>query len=82
MDEFEVVGFRGYSFDDKKTGNRLEGVTLFCMTNGVEGVTGNLTDKFSLSQKKLNDIGWVPVVGDRVTPYYNKYGKVDTVKVL
>lgn len=82
MDEFQVVGFRGYSFDDKKTGNKVEGVTVFCMTDGGEGVTGNITEKFSLSQKKLSDINWTPMVGDTVTPVYNKYGKVDTVQVL
>lgn len=54
---------------------------MFCMTDGDENVTGKVTEKFSLSQKKLNDVGWTPMVGDTVTPYYNKYGKVDTVKV-
>lgn len=81
MAEYEVVGFRSYSFNDKETGNKIDGVTVFCMAE-EENVTGKVTEKFSMSQKKLSDINWIPMVGDMVTPYYNKYGKVDSVKVL
>ena len=77
----EVVGFRPYDMVAKDTGANLKGVSVFVLTDDAKNVTGRMADKFSLSEEKLNDCGWYPQVGDVIKPYYNKYGKVDSVEI-
>ena len=76
----KVVGFRPYDMTAKDTGAVLKGVSVFVLADD-EKVTGMLADKFSLSDEKLEACGWYPQVGDVIKPYYNKYGKVDSVEI-
>ena len=77
----KVVGFRPYDMKAKDTGATLKGVSVFVLADDPN-VTGQLADKFSLSNEKLSASGWYPNVGDIINPVYNKYGKVETVEVV
>lgn len=77
----EVVGFRPYNMQAKDTGATLKGVSVFVLADDPN-VTGQLVDKFSLSDEKLSAIGWYPNVGEIINPVYNKYGKVENVEIV
>lgn len=79
MDEFVVQGFRPYSFTTKETGELLEGTTVFCSFED-EKITGSGVEKFSISNKKLGDFKLK--VGQHIEAMYNKYGKVDGLRLL
>ena len=78
MPNYEVVGYRPYAFDSKD-GGRVEGVSLFCIVDGSTGVTGRQVEKLNLSDKRLDELGYYPKVGDLIVPYFNKYGKVEAI---
>lgn len=80
MVEYTVVGIRPYEFDGKD-GKPVKGISVYCIAQGDEHVTGQVTDKMSLSREALNKMNWSPAVGDVFIPFYNKYAKVGAVQL-
>lgn len=72
----EVVGIRPYSFSDSKTGELIEGYTLFLQWT-EDKVNGICCEQCSAKADRLD--GYVPQLGDKVRVGYNRFGKVDFV---
>lgn len=70
----EIVGIREYSFEDRRTGEKIEGymVHLQYQDEDTEGVC---CEQYSISTEKLD--GYVPQIGDFVKVGLNRYGKAD-----
>lgn len=74
---YEVIGYRNSSFKSAD-GNTITGVTLY-LTCGDNNVTGVIAERVFVSMNKLN--GYVPKLDDVIDVEYNKYGKVNGVKL-
>lgn len=72
----EIVGMRPYSFNDSKTGELIEGYTLFLQWT-EDKVNGICCEQCSVKADRL--AGYVPQLGDKVRVGYNRFGKVDFV---
>ena len=73
----KIVGVRKVEYT-AKDGAQVKGYTVHA-TYTEKGTDGLCCDNFFVSEKKAD--GWVPEVGETVELMYNKYGKIDSVKV-
>lgn len=71
----EVIGFEGktFTFEDGKS---VSGYYLH-LAEKRAGVTGTACEKVFVSNAKLE--GYVPVLGDEIEVYYNRFGKPQRV---
>lgn len=76
-----IVGTRYVSFDDDKTGRKVEGKTFY-YNQARDGVDGLVSDKVFVSSQALRDIGYEPKPGDEVYAYFNRYGKVSSFELV
>lgn len=77
---YNVVGIQKIDYTSKKTGDKVVGSRLHCMTETEnESVSGYMVESFYCSDKV--DISAV-TVGSDIEIYFNKYGTVTAVKVL
>ena len=78
----EIVGIRPSNFT-ASDGTKIEGKMVFVtepMT--TPNAQGKSTDRFFLSKKKLDELGFELAVGVEVEALFNRYGKVATLKQL
>lgn len=80
MNEYTVIGYRPYEFEGKD-GSEVNGISLYCIAEGDEHVTGRIAERMSLPKDRLSKMNWNPAVGDIFIPFYNKYGKVEAVQL-
>lgn len=77
-----VVGVRKVSFKDNKTGNMIEGMSIYHMhTNSFDkNLEGAMTGKDFVSneiyEQMLNALGELTLVDKEVCFSYNRYGRV------
>lgn len=74
MEVFEVLGYRNVDFTDERTGKRVSGITLF-LSREDKNVQGVMTEKVFIGSQRLEESGYLPMVGGKVRITYNKYGK-------
>lgn len=70
----EIVGIRGYAFEDRRTGELIEGYTVH-LQHQQDDTQGVCCEQHSISRAKLE--GYEPKIGDLVRVGLNKYGKAD-----
>lgn len=70
----EIVGIRGYAFEDRRTGELIEGYTVHLQYQ-QDDTQGVCCEQYSISREKLQ--GYEPKIGDLVCVGLNKYGKAD-----
>ena len=70
----EIVGIREYAFEDRRTGELIEGYTVHLQFQ-QDDTQGVCCEQYSISCAKLD--GYVPQIGDVVKIGLNKYGKAD-----
>lgn len=70
----EIVGIREYAFEDRRTGELIEGYTVHLQWQ-QEDTVGICCEQHSISRAKLD--GYEPKIGDVVKVGLNKYGKAD-----
>lgn len=75
-----VVGIRRVDYTSKKTGNRVLGVNLYCNYED-DHTEGFACDSIFFSDDRLQKLGWTPQVSDMFWPVYNKYGRIEDVKL-
>jgi len=75
----KVIGLKEVDFTTKDN-QQISGCKLFC-TLEDKTVDGTACESIFLSKKKLEELGYKPVVGDELHVSYNKYGKIDYVEV-
>lgn len=67
-----------------KDGSAVEGITLY-ITEPLDpkrGGQGESAERIFLSTAKVANLGFNLTVGQDVTLYWNRYGKVETLKLL
>lgn len=79
MNECTVVGFRAVSFKDQKSGQLIEGTTLYVYYPDPNGkVTGFIAEKVFLSPA----VDYKPTLQDKIILHYNRYGKVCAIETV
>lgn len=77
----EIIGQRSSSFT-AADGTKVNGITLYIaelMT--APGATGKSAERIFLSAGKLAALDFTPTVGQTVEIFYNRYGKVASMKL-
>lgn len=66
MTNYEIVGFRSYSFNDSNSGNLVEGTTFFCIYDDAfdDALNGYRTLAFSLPKRRMGT--YLPKIGDKL----------------
>ena len=77
---YEVVGKKRVDFKPKGSDDKIDGLTLY-VTYEEDKVQGLATDKIFLSTTKFGDMFSDLQVGTLIEISYNKFGKVDGVKI-
>lgn len=76
--KIEIVGIKDTKFKNQETGEVVEGQSVYFEYED-ECCVGYMTDKVFLpTRKKLTPVPHIPCEADL---YYNKYGKVDEIKI-
>lgn len=73
-----IIGYRDSKFTTP-SGENIQGVSLY-LTEPRNGVYGLACDRLFVSTNKLS--GYIPVCGDEVQIFYNRYGKVDHLDLI
>lgn len=82
MDEQKIVGMQDTAFKTKD-GQMMEGKTVYTEQSFPPGRgAGYRTDKFFLSAAKLEALDFKPTVGQTIEVYYNRFGKVQTIRLV
>lgn len=81
MDSYEIVGIREVDYTSKKTGKRVEGVSLHVATE-EKNVQGKAVSEMYVGKQTLDECYYTPKLGDTVNVSYNKYGNVDRIAML
>lgn len=76
-----VRGFKVVDFKDKDSGNRVNGLTIYCSFPD-DSVTGEMCDKLFLPLSKFEDVCNTIDVGSVLDISYNRFGKVDKVFII
>ena len=77
MSAMKIMGLRSYDFKDNE--KQIQGVSVHCAYED-EKIAGLGVDRFSISNEKLGKTKLE--LGMLIEPLYNKYGKVDGIRVL
>lgn len=70
----KVIGIRNVKFKGND-GQEVTGVSVYLSSPIETNGSGVMAERVFLSTARLNEIGFMPEVGDDVKPEYNKYGK-------
>ena len=68
-----IIGFRPSSFKGDQ-GDTISGMNIY-LTYPLDKGTGQGTERVFLTDAKLNNVGYIPAVGDNVRVEYNRFGK-------
>lgn len=77
----KVIGFSERSFKAKDTGALIEGMNIFVTYENYR-TTGSACDRLFVSRQRLVDCGYSPSIGDDIEPLYNRYGKINGIRVI
>lgn len=78
MEIWDVIGVRKVNFKDEKSGQQVEGYTLFLQRIPVDKeIEGTECCKQFISSRYVD---YTPVVGDRIQLIYNRYGKIGSIQ--
>ncbi len=50
------LGARPFDFEDEKTGRRIQGVSVHFAENGLEGATGYISEKVSMTNEAFAEV--------------------------
>ena len=78
MSAMKIMGLRSYDFKGNND-KQVQGVSVHCAYED-EKIAGLGVDRFSISNEKLGKTKLE--LGMLIEPLYNKYGKVDGIRVL
>lgn len=78
----EIIGKRPSGFTTKD-GTNIEGVTMYLAeVMHSPGAEGKSAERVFLSKQKLASLDFIPAVGMEVDVFYNRFGKVATIRLL
>lgn len=75
MEMVQVVGMRSVSFKDQNDGHEVSGVSLYFLLDHPQ-VEGKMADKAFISSQRLQDMSYMPKVGEECWVDYDRRGKV------
>lgn len=74
---WNVEGFKNISYQSRKTGRQVEGVTIYLSAEPITpDVSGREVKEIYLSKQSS---AYTPVVGDTVNVFYNERGYIDDI---
>ena len=78
MYKCKVIGFQKIDFKDQKTGNQVQGYSLF-VTSAPDNdkIVGTKCEKIFIASQYVD---YVPALGDDIMILYNRYGKVSSIQ--
>lgn len=72
-----VEGFKPVSYQSKKTGRQVEGVSIYLSSDPITpDITGKEVKEIYLSKQAS---AYSPAIGDQVNVFYNDRGYIDDV---
>lgn len=74
----KVIGRRKVDFK-AQDGSQIQGLSLYCTYPITKDGDGMAAEKIFLSARKLEQLDFMPEVGDEINVQYNRFGKVDTI---
>lgn len=77
----EVVGLKKVNFTGND-GNKVEGINLYYTASGQSGVEGLETGKLFISNQRCKDLGLSRIDSGSYELFFNRYGKVDSLKQI
>jgi len=77
--EILIMGLRKVDFKGKD-GNPVKGVNVYFAYKDEDHVEGSACDRMFLSPEKFQD--FKIKVGAKYDAYYNRFGKIDSMRVL
>lgn len=77
--DYEIVGLKHSKWTPQDSGREISGYSLF-MTEEREDVDGLAVERAFITDAKLK--GYTPALGDVVNLIYNRFGKVDGVRLV
>lgn len=75
-----IIGLKPEQFQ-AKDGTEIRGKTIYVnipIKGSGEGYAG---ERLFLSEAKLSKLDFLPAIGQKILPLYNKYGKVQTLSL-
>lgn len=79
---YEVLAWRNVDFTDEKTGKNVRGISLYARTDSMEGGwNGKAVDKFFIPSDSPLLIGYQPAHDQLIEVGFNRYGKINSIKV-
>lgn len=83
MDKCTIIGVQHTAFDTKD-GTHIEGSEVYITSplDPKRGGQGQSSEKFFLSSAKLASLDFTPAPNQKVEIYYNRFGKVNTLRLL
>lgn len=76
---FQIIGFRRKSFTFKEDNRTVSGYELHLIEER-KGIEGHAAENLFVSDNKLN--GYTPVLNDLIEIVWNRWGKVEAVKLI
>lgn len=79
----KIIGIAQNSFTPKDSDTKIEGVTIH-ITDPIPPGKGKgvSTERFFLLDKKMEQLPFTPVVDMEIEVLYNRWGKVETLRLL
>lgn len=78
----KIIGVVNTSFE-AKDGSKVEGMTIHVLDEiDTKRGVGQSADHFFISSKKIAELDFKPSVGQDIQTLYNKYGRVQTLRLL
>ena len=77
--DYEIVGLRHSKWTPKDGNREISGYSLH-LTEDREDVNGLAVERAFVQDSKLGD--YVPALGDVVNLIYNRFGKVDGIRLV
>lgn len=75
----KVIGVRKYDYTSKRTNNTMKAVNLYVTYPGTpeKGYKGEICERLFCAESALQ--GYLPMLGDTIEVFYNKYGNIEKV---
>ena len=80
----EIVGIKQSNFKPKDGDDEITGYNIYCTypLDEDKGGGGLGVERLYVTDKKLENCGYDPEIGDEIRVNYNRFGKVQSVEAV
>lgn len=79
MEKMKVVGYREVDFEDKESGKRIQGVSLY-VNHTADDVHGEMAEKLFLRPDVMMDNQYSPVVGEVIGITWGRKNRIVSIE--